>query len=358
MSKQPVYKKASDLLEQDKQFVLALITAKQGSGPRSPGAKVLIGQDGVLAGTIGGGALEEMVTQKSQRLLRGDSDGPLTISTNLSEIDMYCGGAVSVWLRKVTSEELAFYKKVAELCRQNQPLVIARVIGATDHQLEQLVGQHIIVTSSGETYSSTGVETLDKLVLRKYGGVLERRSPCNLTTTGEDLGLDPSVELDLFLEPVHGSPQLIIIGAGHVGFTLAQLSSFLGLFEITVLDKRQNYLSGREFPNNVVVTNLEDGYSNIPELGSNSFVVVATHSHETDQRALRAIYSRNSLPRYLGMVGSSNKAQTIKDNLSQSGLDKNRLKDLHTPIGLSIGGNTPEEIAVSILAEVIQVKNS
>jgi xanthine dehydrogenase accessory factor len=158
----------------------------------------------------------------------------------------------------------------------------------------------------------------------------------------------------VYIEPVEAAPQLYIVGAGHVGHQLGQIAGPAG-FRIHVLDDREKFASRERFPeaDEVIVDSIPD-WLHKAEIPSTAYVVVVTRGHRHDLDALRSLAARDL--RYIGLIGSKAKVKKIYDALIEEGMPLECLQRVHAPIGLDIGAVTPEEIAVSILAELIAVR--
>jgi xanthine dehydrogenase accessory factor len=161
--------------------------------------------------------------------------------------------------------------------------------------------------------------------------------------------------MDVYIEPIEPSPELFVVGAGHVGFHLATLAQGVG-FRVHVVDDREKFANRERFPNiaEVVAEDIPSWIERTP-LPSHAYVVIVTRGHTNDLEALRALAPRDL--RYLGLIGSRAKVARIYDALVADGMSADLLTRVHAPIGLDIGAVTPQEIAVSILAELIAVKH-
>jgi xanthine dehydrogenase accessory factor len=161
--------------------------------------------------------------------------------------------------------------------------------------------------------------------------------------------------MDVYIEPIEPSPELYVIGAGHVAFHLGRLAQEVG-FRVHVVDDREKFANRERFPDatEVVVEDIPTwiGRSALPP---HAYVVIVTRGHTNDLEALRALAPRDL--RYLGLIGSRAKVARIYDALTADGMPADSLSRVHAPIGLDIGAVTPQEIAVSILAELIAVKH-
>jgi xanthine dehydrogenase accessory factor len=161
--------------------------------------------------------------------------------------------------------------------------------------------------------------------------------------------------MDVYIEPIEPSPELYVIGAGHVGFHLARLAADVG-FRVHVVDDREKFANTERFPTatEVVADDIPSWVERTP-LPPYAYVVIVTRGHTNDLEALRALAPRDL--RYLGLIGSRAKVARIFDQLIADRIPPEMLRRVHAPIGLEIGAVTPQEIAVSILAELIAVKH-
>ncbi len=233
--------------------------------------------------------------------------------------------------------------KLAEVIENKLPAVLATIIevkGASPAK----VGAQIILLADGTAVGNVGGGKLESTILTDAKIALESGQPClthyGLTEEGpEAIGTLCGGEVTVFLQPYLPPAQLVIIGGGHIGRPLKEMGRLAG-FDVKLID-------------------VEPGRSEIPELdstqlSSDSFVVLITTDHISDEAALRkAIVSPAS---YIGMIGSRHKCETILGHLRADGVEEETLNRVYAPIGLDLSGPSPEEIAVSILAEVIAVR--
>jgi len=171
----------------------------------------------------------------------------------------------------------------------------------------------------------------------------------------QETGLICGGQMDVYIEPIEPSPELYVIGAGHVGFHLARLAHEVG-FRVHIVDDREKFANNERFPTaeEIVVDDIPTwvARANLPP---HAYAVIVTRGHTNDLEALRAL-ARIDL-RYLGLIGSRAKVARIYEALAADNMPAERLERVHAPIGLDIGAVTPQEIAVSILAELIAVKH-
>ena len=161
--------------------------------------------------------------------------------------------------------------------------------------------------------------------------------------------------MDVYIEPIEPSPELYIVGAGHVGFHLARIAQEVG-FRVHVADDREKFANAERFPTatEIIVDDIPS-WLNRARIPPHAYVVIVTRGHTNDLDALRALAPREL--RYLGLIGSRAKVARIYDALREDRMPDEALLRVHAPIGLDIGAVTTEEIAVSILAELIAVKH-
>jgi xanthine dehydrogenase accessory factor len=223
----------------------------------------------------------------------------------------------------------------------------------------QRVGAKMLVFADGRTVGTIGGGCYENDAFWKAKEALQSRKPLlvkyDLTDDfAQESGLICGGNMQVYIEPLESTPHLHVIGAGHVGFHLAKLAHTIG-FKIHVLDDREKFASADRFPEAADVT-----VDSIPEwlhnavIPSSAYVVVVTRGHTHDLDALRSLAARDL--RYLGLIGSKAKVKRIYDALLAEGMPPECLQRVHAPVGLDIGAVSPEEIAVSILAELIAVR--
>src|SRR5262249_8928017 len=171
----------------------------------------------------------------------------------------------------------------------------------------------------------------------------------------QETGLICGGQMDVYIEPIEPAPELFVVGAGHVGFHLATLAQEVG-FRVHVIDDREKVANRERFPKAtaVIAEDIPAWLARTP-LSPHSYVVIVTRGHTNDLEALRALAPREL--RYLGLIGSRAKVARLYDALLADGMPGDRLASVHAPIGLDIGAVTPQEVAISILAELIAVKH-
>ncbi len=224
------------------------------------------------------------------------------------------------------------------------------------------IGAKMIVTEDGNTYGTLGGGNLEHVLIdRCLSAIKERKSKkisfnlsMNQKQGAVETGMVCGGELTVLADILEPSPRLFIVGAGHIAFPLARLADNVG-FKITLIDDEQKLARKDQFPmaEKILAGNYTQILSGL-ELGSSDFVVIAHGEPEHDYTALYNVMVKNA--GYVGLLGSKTKATLLTKRLSEQGVSELQLKNLHAPIGLDIGAETPEEIAVSILAQIVQYK--
>ncbi len=162
-------------------------------------------------------------------------------------------------------------------------------------------------------------------------------------------------ESEIFSEPLlGGGSKMIICGGGHVSLPVATIGNMLG-FDVTVIDDRSFFANSQRFPHAKIMC--MPFAEALPQItGQNNYYVIVTRGHQFDIECLRIILKKSSA--YMGMIGSKHRVKIVRETMLEEGFSQEKVDALHSPIGLAIGAETPEEIAISILAEIIQVRSA
>jgi xanthine dehydrogenase accessory factor len=205
-------------------------------------------------------------------------------------------------------------------------------------------GQRILVYRDGTIRGGFGDPAVDGAA---------RQLGCSALQDGEPRLQDSP---HLFAEAQLAQPRLIIVGAGHIAVPLAHMAHLIG-FEVTVLDDREEFATESRFDSNVAVRQLDVSRPfDMLELGPRCFVVLVTRAHRLDYDLLRVLLSEADQPAYIGMIGSRRRVRAAFHALIDAGVARTQLESIHAPVGLDIGAETPAEIAVSIVAELIHFR--
>jgi len=233
-------------------------------------------------------------------------------------------------------------------------------IVATTGSTPQRVGAKMLVFADGRIVGTIGGGCYENDAFWKAREAIDHRRPelvhYELSDDfAQETGLICGGQMDVYIEPIEPSPELYVIGAGHVGFHLARLAHEVG-FRVHIVDDREKFANNERFPTaeEVVVDDIPTwvARANLPP---HAYAVIVTRGHTNDLEAMRALAPIDL--RYLGLIGSRAKVARIYEALAADNMPAERLERVHAPIGLDIGAVTPQEIAVSILAELIAVKH-
>jgi xanthine dehydrogenase accessory factor len=251
------------------------------------------------------------------------------------------------------------FSAVADALERGESAALVTIVSTTG-STPQRVGAKMLVFADGRTVGTIGGGCYENDAFWKAREAIKTRRPevvhYELSDDfAQETGLICGGQMDVYIEPIEPSPELYVVGAGHVGFHLARLAADVG-FRVHVIDDREKFASAERFPTaaEVVVDDIPS-WLDRANLPPHAYAVIVTRGHTNDLDALRALAPREL--RYLGLIGSRAKVARIFDELAKSDVSAEALRRVHAPIGLDIGAVTPQEIAVSIVAELIAVKH-
>lgn len=333
---------------QGKRLAVATVIDRSGSGPREPGAMMARVLGGPARGTVGGGILEVRTQAAAETVLRGGPSRMLRFDLSapeLSEGGMVCGGRVEILvagLDRTDPDQARIFAKLGECLdtgRRVYLLTSMRRHGDED-EVEPGFG---LVDGDNVDWGSLDERFRD---LAQIQGLRQADGP----TLIEDK------TARCFIQPVDPRARVYIAGAGHVGSALAGLCSLL-TYPFVVIDDRDDFADRRRFPgaDDVVQTaSYADAFGRHTVRAPDA-IVIATHSHRFDGDVLAQ--ALRTPAGYIGMIASRRKRDIIYDALVKRGFGREALARVHSPIGLDIGAKTPAEIAVSIVAQLIALRN-
>ena len=340
---------AMDLLKEGKPCVLATVVRTKGSTPQKAGAMLLVRDDGSGMGTLGGGCVEGDIWFAAKEILRrggGPEFKDYFLNEDVAARDgLVCGGTMYFYLDPVKDapEFLSMVSEIASAYEGGDPVSLATVVNTPEGAAN--LGAKLLLRSNGSVSGSLGDPLLDAQAIEIGRRVADLGSSDSLITNDG---------VELFVEGFTTPPTLVMVGGGHVGKTTADLAYRLG-YRVIVADDRPEFANAERFPyaEQIVVAPYERWSSEV-SLNVNSYVVVATRGHRFDDMALESALATPSC--YIGLLGSRRKTLMIYQRLARQGVPVERLKQVHSPIGLDIGALTPDELAVSIMAEVIMAR--
>lgn len=250
------------------------------------------------------------------------------------------------------------FAALGEAMKRAEDVALVTIV-ATNGSTPQRVGAKMLVYADGRTVGTIGGGCYENDAFWKARAALESRQPTRVKYELDDdfaqeNGLVCGGQMEVFIEPIEPPPALYIIGAGHVGYYLGKFAHEAG-FGVHVIDDREAFANRERFPEAVDVT-VEDvpAWLAGAPLPASAYVVIVTRGHRHDLDALRAVVQRDL--RYVGLIGSRAKVARVYEALVDEGVEPQRLERVYAPIGLDLGAVTPQEIAVSIVAELIAVR--
>ena len=340
---------AIDDLKDGQPCVLATVVRTKGSTPQKAGAMLLVRQDGTGVGTLGGGCVEGDIWFAAKEILRlngGAEFKDYYLNEDIAARDgLVCGGTMYFYLEPLRDQKdfITVGNAILEASDGGQPVSLATVVNAIDGG--PALGSKLLLRSDGTVSGSFGNAEFDAQVIEVSRKVA-------------DIGANESFNLsdgtEVFVDGFTTPPTLVMVGGGHVGKATADLAYSLG-YRVYLVDDRPEFCNEERFPyaeERVIET--YDKWTDHLDLNVNSFVVVATRGHRFDDMALESALKTRA--RYIGVLGSRRKTIMIYRRLLQQGVPLERIKEVYAPIGLNIGAVEPEELAVSIMSEIIMVR--
>lgn len=327
-----------ETLKEGRDAVFCGIVESSGSAPRTSGARMLVLSDGAIRGSVGGGPVEgESLARALKMLEDGQSHVLLPFNLNsatAAEAGMVCGGAVKVLLQRVVPAQRVFFEKLQSLQNDGKrPALVTVMRGDSAPTLA------LWSAATG----LEGVELPPPLAAELARKAAKTRQTFSFNEDG----------LNVFVEPFIMPAVLHLVGAGHVALATAKVAAFAG-FGVVVMDDRTEFANARRYPDAREVRVLDGFDGCLGDLGPDDFVVIVTRGHVHDRDVLaQALQTRAG---YVGMIGSRSKRDAVYRSLLEAGIAQSDLDRVFCPIGLPIGADTPEEIAVSIVAEMIGVR--
>lgn len=229
---------------------------------------------------------------------------------------------------------------------------VIALVTITSHSEEIYLGKKLLVWEDGSFYHDQPETDIISVSLQKACQALiqKRKTKCIRFQNNEQ-------EVECFVEIHIPTPRLIIAGAGHVCEPVVQMASLLG-YHITIIDDRTEFATERRFPlaNEVICDSYLDFFQNC-QITGNTWILLLTRGHQFDVISLQELLKRKETPAYIGMIGSRRRIAGVFEQLKEE-FDEASFDHIYTPVGLDIGAETPSEIAISILAEMLKIKNN
>jgi xanthine dehydrogenase accessory factor len=322
---------------EDKPIALATVIQTWGSSPRRAGAKMALTPDGKITGSVSGGCVEGAVYETGVDVLK--SNRPQLLHFGVAdetawEVGLACGGSIDIFVKPLDQE---FFKPLRSLLVEEGAAVLVTVVRGPD----ELLGHEMLVREEGSV-TGTISDELNEQVLNLARATLAQ---------GESRRVMLSEDIEVFMEVILPPPTLIAVGGVHITIALMALAKTLG-YRTVVIDPRSAFGSEERFPNVDQLIPLwpDEAFQQIPITRSTA-IAMLTHDPKLDDPALKIALPSPAF--YVGALGSKTTQAKRRQRLLDEGLTETQLNRLHGPIGIEIGAGTPEEIAMSIMAEVV-----
>jgi xanthine dehydrogenase accessory factor len=329
---------------QGEQIAVATVIETWGSSPRPVGSKLAVTLSGLIEGSVSAGCVENAVIEEARASIQ--SGRPRLLRYGVSseqalDVGLTCGGTIKVFVEPFTAFAGIFDLVKARLDAR-EPACIVSVLDGPPESLNR----KLAVFADGGTAGDLALPGLQE---RLVGCAMDRLS-------GQPGGPVELEGIQLFIDVHPRVPRLVIVGAVHIAEFLAPMATLAG-YDVTLVDPRTAFATPERFPNvSAILTRWPDEALASLNLDEASFVAVLSHDPKLDDPALLAALP--SRARYVGVLGSKRAHAQRLERLRKAGLPEHQLARLHAPIGLPLGGRSAVEIAISILAEVVQARNA
>ena len=331
--------------KQEKQIALATVIDTWGSAPRAVGAKMALTPDEEITGSVSGGCVEGAVYQagietlesgKAQLLHYGVAD------ETAWEVGLACGGKIEIFVQPLSTD---MFDQLQHGLDASRPIAFVNVIQGP----EALLGNGLLVVQGAEPYGSLS-ESLDPQAL-----LLAQEAIANGVSKRVMLPTEDEGPLELFIDVIPAAPNLVMVGGVHIAIALAKLARVMD-YQTIVVDPRRSFGNPDRFPEvGLLIQEWPDEAFTQIAITNSTALVMLTHDPKIDDPALQIALNSDAF--YVGALGSKSTQMKRRKRLLAGGIEEVKLKKLHAPIGLRIGGKTPEEIALAIMAEIISVRH-
>jgi len=341
-----IYTRMAQLEREGRPYAVCTVVRTIGSTPQVVGAKMIVDDLGRITGTLGGGCVEGDAFAEAREVL-GSGTASLREYELTEELawdtGLVCGGTMWIAIepgdRALRVGDRELLGDLLAASTGGRPVALATLLRKTGRDFEP--AGKLFVETDGRSGGTLGETSLDDRARAAASEAL-KQGTARVVPLGDDA--------ELLIEPVLAKPRLVVVGGGHVGLALARMASQLD-YEVTVVEDRAEFAARERFPEGVEVMHADmvEALSTMP-IGWNTFIVVATRGHKLDSHCLRAAVKTPA--RYVGLLGSKRKTILIERMLRDEGVPEDRIRAVRAPVGLDLGGRTPAEIALSILAEL------
>lgn len=327
----------SQWLAAGKPVALATVAATWGSAPRQVGAKMAVNADMEMIGSVSGGCVEAAVVEAALQTLKDGKPQLLYFGVSDEQawdVGLACGGKIKVWVETL---DAAWWEAVSAAVREDRPMTAITLLEGAYAGARLVLGERNVPQYVDPALGGDEVTALSS--------VPRRDTP----------GLDTLLGASALVDVNNPRPHLVIVGGVHTSMALSSYARTLGM-RVTLADPRSAFATPERFPDVEIVHQFPaQAFASIP-LNGQSFIAILTHDPKIDDPAV--IAGLGSDAAYIGVLGSTRTHRERLERLRAAGVSDAALARLHAPIGLAIGAKTPEEIALAVMAQIIEVKNA
>jgi xanthine dehydrogenase accessory factor len=320
------------------QVAVATVIRVIGSAPRPVGARMIVSSGGQMAGSVSGGCVETTVYEEMMDVLAGGS--PRTLHFGITDdmiwdVGLACGGTIDVLVHRLEPFWVAAF---SDRVQSGEPVALATVVSKAEG-----FGEPALITAEGTVFGPVDPQIVASAQALLAAGV----------GTGKVQEVRPGTEV--FIEPFLPSPVLVVVGGVHVAIPLTRFAKELG-FHVVVIDPRAKFANRERLreANELFVEWPDEALAHL-KIDDRTYIVLLTHDPKIDEPTLAAALKTGAA--YIGAIGSRKTHADRFGRMAKWGIMAEELRRVYAPIGLDLGGHTPEETALSIIAEVVAVKN-
>ncbi|MHC4112371.1 MAG: XdhC family protein [Planctomycetota bacterium] len=337
-----IFQKGKSLLESGESVALVTVISTQSSTPGKVGYKMLVcvGESGETIGTIGGGSAEAAIIETAENILPKTESRVLRFEFDGTENDEkgWCGGSIEFLLETFDEKSMPLFKELLTLIENRDKGILLSIISPNKPP------NKILLKNIEQLDSVTDIN-LTPEILKSVKKLISREQPARKTLSNG---------VEIFIETISEQPMVFIFGAGHLSYYISRFAKSLN-FRFTVCDDRAEYANRKRFPDadNIIVESFGSVFDKI-KINKNSYIVIVTKGHKDDQIVLEKAVKTDA--KYIGMIGSKRKTLMLLKKLNKKGIPAETLTRIYSPIGISIGAFTPQEIALSIVSELVKIR--
>lgn len=344
-----LFPKIEEWLARGEEIAVATVVRVVGSAPQPVGARMIVSSAGRMAGSVSGGCVETAVYEEMRDVLEGGP--PRLLHFGITEdmiwdVGLACGGTIHVLVQKLNPGLAA---ALTERVERKAPVALAMVVNGEGGSRELGIGATALIAEDGSLlWPESPIPNIQSLMSTCAQAMLTSR-----TERGALHEIERGVEV--FIDPFLPPPMLLIVGGVHVGIPLTRFARELG-FSVIVVDPRAKFANRERFPeaDEVLVEWPDEAFAHL-EVGRDTYVVLLTHDPKIDEPTLAAALETEAA--YIGAIGSRGTHAARFERMKKWGVTPEALGRVYAPVGLDLGGLNPEEIALSIIGEVVAVKN-